>query len=246
MIGRGEPEGRERRWLLAAAYYPKMVLALFRMVSEPLFRVASMETEMETPRTSPALVLRTKKQPKIVTTPQALAWAQEKSRLVNFTYLGTADQTAARRCVEALGQVVFSGQRYLYAFDRDREQNRIFRLDRMEHVTVTLKRHSVRPYPEPVTQVNYAMTRRTTGLAVSVLLANSSPLLLEPGTVSPAWRLEHQATPKGWTRLVFWAPDTANALARLTRLDSPWRLEGPPEVTSRWTSLLQNAGVSTV
>ncbi|GAA2007301.1 helix-turn-helix transcriptional regulator [Brevibacterium samyangense] len=86
----------------------------------------------------------------------ALASAAQDRVLVDFGYR-TRERETQRR-VEPYRTVLFGGHWYLFAWDREREDWRTFRLDRMGGIRTTTLGFAPREHPDPVEQVRRGVT----------------------------------------------------------------------------------------
>lgn len=84
----------------------------------------------------------------------------------------TGDHPSTPRRVEPIRLVVFGAHWYLFAFDLDRDDHRVFRLDRMNRVHATTLSTTPREPPEPEAAVSAAVT--TTAYPHTVVLRTAA------------------------------------------------------------------------
>ncbi|WP_152345803.1 helix-turn-helix transcriptional regulator [Brevibacterium sp. CFH 10365] len=107
----------------------------------------------------------------------ALASAINASTIATFDYrkmrrTEADDHTSSPRRVEPIRLVVFGAHWYLYAFDLDRDDHRVFRLDRMSQVHATTLTVTPREHPDAEAAVSAAVT--TTAYPHTVVLRTAA------------------------------------------------------------------------
>lgn len=161
--------------------------------------------------------------PDVLTT---LAQACRDSELVGFRYAAREAEPTDRR-VEPLRMVALGRRWYLVAYDRDRDDWRSFRLDRISAVTTTGQRFRPRDLPaaDALTFVQSGIRRMPQRHAVRVRIDTAVEVVAAAvghwGTVEPApdgCVLSMNVDSLGWPLMV------------LAELDADFEVESPPEL----------------
>lgn len=163
----------------------------------------------------------------------AIARACQRPERLRFTYTTGSSQTSERN-VEPYHLVHLARRWYLVAFDRDREDWRSFRLDRMREVVETGMRFQPRVAPDPVAFVSEGMAVAAYTWQATVLLHVSKEEAQAdiPRTVGVV-----EEAGKSRSRLRVGADDLDWIARFLARLPYRWKVEDPPELNDALRSL---------
>ncbi|GAA3838273.1 YafY family protein [Brevibacterium ammoniilyticum] len=164
----------------------------------------------------------------------ALASAIASRRRVTFAYAKpwtTAE--AADRHVEPVQMVVLGSHWYLFGWDLDREDWRVFRLDRMESVHETTFGFAPRESPDAETAVRRAVTVAAYEHTVVLELA-AARSEIEPWFSTRAATLTEV---EGAVRVTFGVPDLRVAAIYTASLPVPCRVISPREFIAELTEL---------
>ncbi|MGY4719681.1 helix-turn-helix transcriptional regulator [Naumannella huperziae] len=156
----------------------------------------------------------------------ALARACRERLRVRFGYTAR-DGTESDREVEPIRLVDLSGYWYLMAFDRDRDDWRTFRLDRVGAIRVTTWQFPPRDHPDPLEWVRHSVAESPYPQQIRVILdcsAERGAALVPPraGTITPI--------DDGHCELVLGRLDLGWEAMHLVALGVGFRVIDPPEL----------------
>ena len=150
-----------------------------------------------------------------------------------FTY-AARDGAVSERYVEPYRVVVRARRWYLVAFDRDRDDWRTFRLDRITGPRATVNRFDPRPLPaDPAEFVQQGIDSAPRALEVRVVVDAPAEVVTERigrwATVEPVDGAR--------TRVTMIADELEWPILALDRLGADFRVESPPELLDRLRKL---------
>ena len=163
-----------------------------------------------------------------------VARASQRPERLRFTYTA-GNGAVTERNVEPYHLVHLSRRWYLVGFDRQRDDWRSFRVDRMSDVVDTGMRFEPRPAPpDPVAFVSegMAVSAYRFQARVTLFVPHEHAMRLIPRTVGVL-----QPAGKTRTTLRLGADDLDWIARYLASLDCKWRVEEPPELTDALASL---------
>lgn len=164
-----------------------------------------------------------------------LARACQRPERLRFQYTA-ADGAATERHVEPYHIVHLTRRWYLVAFDRDRNDWRSFRVDRMARIVETGMRFERRTAPDPIAFVSE-------GMAVSAYRYQATVILHLPladaERVIPRTLGVVEAAGKTRTRLRIGADDLDWIAGYLAGLPCRFKVEDPPELRSALAALAE-------
>ncbi|UVI36523.1 helix-turn-helix transcriptional regulator [Brevibacterium spongiae] len=147
---------------------------------------------------------------------------------------------ATARRVEPIRLVVLGAHWYLFAFDLDRHDHRVFRLDRMSEVHSTTLTFAPRPHPDAEAAVSAAVTTTAYPHTVELRVAASAKEAKE-------WFPTRTATiteAGGSVRVTFGFEDLRWVAATLAGIPAPIEILHPPELVDSLQDLA--AGVQAI
>lgn len=156
----------------------------------------------------------------------AIASAIAARRRITFAYAKPwTDAAPAVRRVEPAQLVVLGSHWYLYGWDLDRSDWRVFRLDRLSEVHVTTFGFPLRPAPDAEAAVRRAVTVAAYEHTI-VLDLEATPAEIEPWFSTRAATI---AEVSGGVRVTFGVPDLGAAAIYTATIPFPCRVVDPPE-----------------
>lgn len=161
------------------------------------------------------------------TTLTAVARACRDSVQLRFAYRRAGAEVEEPRAVEPHRLVATARRWYLMAWDRDRDDWRIFRLDRMSELHVTTWRNTPREAPDAVDYVTRGVSRSAYAFDATIRVQTSAVALRDRVGPTMAQVQEESAT----TCLMRTGADSLRDLAGYLAF-LPWELEviDPPEL----------------